>query len=700
MFTPGDKLEYGRYTILRELGTGGMGVVYHCRDEFLQREIAIKMLLPELMEEDDTVEIFHREARLAAQLEHPNIVTIHNIGTENCQGKLHHFIAMEFLPGGSLRQRITKVPVPLEQAVDWMRQMTAALDYAHKRGVVHQDIKPDNIFITQEGSLKIGDFGLALIATGAAFQRTSQGKGSPAYMSPELCRGEPHDYRSDIYSLGAVFFELLTGQLPFKATGMIDMALKHATAPVPSVLQIRPEIPTVLDQMLKGMMTKTQETRLQSLREILPELEKILLEMKILRLGMANIQSPAKLPESAVLPSSENIKDSTGRSAKPTTESKGKETVADQELPFPKSAVTSSAVGSTAKSVADPQKKPVLAAEKVVLEPEKSRTLEPIWSYKIPAPIGWASLPVIDRNNKILHIGATDGVLYALNMVTGKPVWQFQTTAPIVASPLLFKERIYCPSTDGSISCLHALDGRLIWQASMPAALVASPIICENNVLVVGLDGTVKSLACADGKVKWTYRTRDGIVTSPQLAENTLFIGSKDKSLHAVTVDRGWLKWRAEASSAVICMPLVSTDTVYYATDDGTVNGVDIASGAVAWSLPLDKPFAPRAVLELNALLYCACDGTIHSIDKYRGKMNWKKAGAGSVIGGLTSVAGSLYLATRNGYLQSFNIKDGALKWYANTDDSFDAPPLVTSSAIYLGGVSGEVFAFKPPQKT
>ncbi|MBY0357329.1 MAG: protein kinase [Candidatus Obscuribacterales bacterium] len=99
MFTPGDKLEFGHYTVLRELGSGGMGVVYHCRDEFLQREIAIKMLLPELMEEDDTVEVFHREARLAAQLEHPNIVTVHNIGTEACQGKIHHYIAMEFLPG-------------------------------------------------------------------------------------------------------------------------------------------------------------------------------------------------------------------------------------------------------------------------------------------------------------------------------------------------------------------------------------------------------------------------------------------------------------------------------------------------------------------------------------------------------------------------------------------------------------------------
>src|SRR6185437_4232716 len=136
MFAPGDKLEYGHYTVLRELGAGGMGVVYHCRDEFLQREIAIKMLLPELMADDDTVEVFRQEARLAAQLEHPNIVTIHNIGIENKEGKTHHYIAMEYLPGGSLKQRIDRDQyIPLEQCLEWMKQMTIGLNYAHKRGV-------------------------------------------------------------------------------------------------------------------------------------------------------------------------------------------------------------------------------------------------------------------------------------------------------------------------------------------------------------------------------------------------------------------------------------------------------------------------------------------------------------------------------------------------------------------------------------
>src|SRR3990167_8621118 len=123
MFSSGDKLENGHYTIIKELGQGGMGVVYHCHDEFLQRDVAIKMLLPELMANQDTVETFHQEARLAAQLEHPNIVTIYDIGQQEYKGKVQHYMAMEYLPGGNLAGRITKQELSLEHKLNWLKQL-------------------------------------------------------------------------------------------------------------------------------------------------------------------------------------------------------------------------------------------------------------------------------------------------------------------------------------------------------------------------------------------------------------------------------------------------------------------------------------------------------------------------------------------------------------------------------------------------
>ncbi|MBZ0185015.1 MAG: serine/threonine protein kinase, partial [Candidatus Obscuribacterales bacterium] len=156
-----DKLSDGHYTVVKELGVGGMGVVYHCRDEFLQRDVAIKMLLPELVKNPRNLDVFTQEARLAAHLEHPNIVTVYDIGVDERDGQRHHFVAMEYLPGGNLGNQTAVGALPIEHALNWMKQLANGLFFAHKKNVIHQDIKADNIFITTEGDLKIGDFGLA-----------------------------------------------------------------------------------------------------------------------------------------------------------------------------------------------------------------------------------------------------------------------------------------------------------------------------------------------------------------------------------------------------------------------------------------------------------------------------------------------------------------------------------------------------------
>ena len=266
IFSKGDKLEQNHYTVLKELGLGGMGVVYQCRDEQLMRDVAIKMLLPELMADKASAEVFRQEARLAAQLEHPNIVTVYDIGVEERHRKQHHFVCMEYLPGGNLAHRLSTEKLEVELCLNWMKQLASGLAFAHKRNVVHQDIKADNIFITNEGDLKIGDFGLARLLVGRVHSdSTIKGMGTPAYMSPELCRGEPQDHRSDIYSLGILFFEMATGYLPFKARGMIEMATKHSSAPIPSAKRLNPLIPEVLDKLIRRMMGKIPEDRYNSM---------------------------------------------------------------------------------------------------------------------------------------------------------------------------------------------------------------------------------------------------------------------------------------------------------------------------------------------------------------------------------------------------------------------------------------------------
>jgi serine/threonine protein kinase/outer membrane protein assembly factor BamB len=289
MFSRGDKLDSGHYTIIKEIGVGGMGVVYHCRDEQLLRDVAIKMLLPELMVDKSNLEVFRQEARLAARLEHPNVVTVYGIDVEERQKKAHHYVCMEYLPGGNLANRVIGGPLAVEHCLNWMKQLASGLTYAHKLGVVHQDIKADNIFITNEGDLKIGDFGLARLLVGRVhYNVQTKGMGTPAYMSPELCRGEPQDHRSDIYSLGVLFFEMATGQLPFRARGMIEMATKHSSAPIPSAKRINPLIPEILDKVIRRMMAKTPEERYSSMSEVLTILDDLIFELRVARLGLGN----------------------------------------------------------------------------------------------------------------------------------------------------------------------------------------------------------------------------------------------------------------------------------------------------------------------------------------------------------------------------------------------------------------------------
>ena len=669
MFTPGDKLEFGHYTILRELGSGGMGVVYHCRDEYLQREIAIKMMLPELMLEHDTVEIFRQEARLAAQLEHPGIVTIHNIGVENREGNTHHYIAMEFLPGGSLRGRIGKEPVALEQAVEWMKQLASALAYAHKRGVVHQDIKPDNIFITQDGNLKIGDFGLALIATGPAFERHAQGKGTPAYMSPELCRGEPRDHRSDIYSLGSVFFEMITGEKPFKANGMIEMALKHATAPVPLASKLRPDVPAVLDKALKHMMAKQPDERLQSLNDILPSLEKLLLEMKVARLGINSSGAEAPMVEA---PKEET----------PATASGGN----DPAIDF--SPAREAGVAIAVKETKHDE-----------LTPEKERQIELLWTFKTGGPIGWAATAVINRNRKQIYLSSADGVIYGLDMNTGSMHWYFDTGAPCLAGVLNVADEIYCPSSDGSVHCLDINDGAKIWKFQGSSPLVSNPVAAGDFILVAALDGSLKALSKKDGTVSWVYRCDKGIVCSPQVVETVAFVGSKDKGLHAIDINKGNRKWMAESNDAFLANVLASTDSVYCASVDGKVWSNDIESGNKNWVYEGNASFLSKGNLEFTSLNYCTKDGQIHCIDKFKGSLLWKSKASGPVLGGITSIGGSLFVAGRNGVLHCYNVKTGELTWYMAFPCALESAPLVSSTIIYQGTVKGELQALALPAK-
>jgi eukaryotic-like serine/threonine-protein kinase len=267
-----DTLFDGRYRIVRKLGAGGMADVYLAEDQELGRRVAIKILNGRHANDDQFIERFRREAKNAAALNHPNIVSIYDRG----EAEETYYIAMEYLDGRTLKELVVgHGPAPVNVAVEYARQILSALRFAHRHGIVHRDIKPHNVLVDREGRVKVTDFGIARAGTS---QMTEAGSivGTAQYLSPEQARGGEVDQRSDLYSLGVVLYELLTGKTPFEGDTPVEIAMKHLSAAPTPPSQLRKDVPRDLDMVVMRALAKDPADRYQSADEMETDLERVL----------------------------------------------------------------------------------------------------------------------------------------------------------------------------------------------------------------------------------------------------------------------------------------------------------------------------------------------------------------------------------------------------------------------------------------
>jgi eukaryotic-like serine/threonine-protein kinase len=260
------------YRILEKLGEGGMGVVYKAQDTRLDRTVALKFLPPHLLASDQDKARFIQEAKAESVLDHPNICTVHEID-ESMQGQL--FIVMSYYEGETLKKKIERGHLKIEEATDIAIQVAQGLARAHKYGIVHRDIKPANIIITNDGVAKIVDFGLAKLADQAVITKTGTTIGTVAYMSPEQARGDKIDHRTDIWSLGLVLYEMITGQRPFKSEyeqGIIYLILKEEARPLSS---FRSDVPQELEYVIKRALEKDPDDRYHSVEDFIDDIRRI-----------------------------------------------------------------------------------------------------------------------------------------------------------------------------------------------------------------------------------------------------------------------------------------------------------------------------------------------------------------------------------------------------------------------------------------
>jgi serine/threonine protein kinase len=265
-----------RYELEELVGTGGMSSVYRAQDSLLERHVALKVMHEQLLSEGDHVERFRREARLAAQLSHPNIVTVIDRGEQ--EGR--QFIVFEYVEGENLKALVEReAPLPEKAAIELALQIADGLAFAHAHGLVHRDVKPQNVLLTDDGRAKVTDFGIARsIDVQRGLTQTGTVMGTSDYISPEQARGGQVDDCTDIYSLGAVLYELLTGEVPFPGDNFVSIAMRHINEPPPSVRQRRQELSPRVDAAIRRAMAKDPDDRFPSMEAFAAELRACLAE--------------------------------------------------------------------------------------------------------------------------------------------------------------------------------------------------------------------------------------------------------------------------------------------------------------------------------------------------------------------------------------------------------------------------------------
>ncbi|NLW48608.1 MAG: Stk1 family PASTA domain-containing Ser/Thr kinase [Firmicutes bacterium] len=263
------KILGNRYRLLELIGEGGMALVYKAEDSLLCRAVAVKILRPQYASDAEFVERFHREAKAAASLAHPNVVNIFDVGKEDDID----YIVMEYIPGENLKDLIKRnVPMAVEQALDITRQIGEALHHAHQRNIIHRDIKPHNILVTPEGQIKVTDFGIARAISASSFTQAGMVIGSVQYSSPEQVKGGVVGPQSDIYSLGCVLYELLTGTIPFQGDTSISIAMQHLQGSLIPIRELRPDIPVAIERIVEQAMAKDINQRYPSALAMLKEI--------------------------------------------------------------------------------------------------------------------------------------------------------------------------------------------------------------------------------------------------------------------------------------------------------------------------------------------------------------------------------------------------------------------------------------------
>lgn len=616
----------GRYELIAEIGHGGMGVVYRAYEAALDRTIALKLLPPELASQPGFVARLRREAISVARLRHPNIALLYEFGHADDTP----FLAMEYVPGCSLRQLLEAGPLAFERTLAILEQIGHALDYAHRMRIVHRDVKPSNILIGPDDQAMLIDFGLADVAECTLLTSDGAILGTPHYMSPEQAAGRGADARSDQYALAVVAYEMLTGAPPFY--GRVATAVVHAhiyELPPPPTEQC-PKLPTSINSVLLRGLAKLPHERYASLAEFVstlraaltqpvpiptPRSRKRLLLSSIVGLVLVMVVLLALML-------------SRGANSNGTMRLNTQAGIRSG-IALPRQIIWTytsdpNIVGGPAPVAADGMLIAGTLDGQVLGIQASSGELR--WHTGGTSVLFGA--PSVSKG--LVFVGSTDSFVQGLSLSSGKTTWQTKVVGVVQSAPTLDGDRLIVVTDKGYIYMLQAGSGQVIWDRPL-APSVQPPSVSEGRIFL-SAGSTLYALDASNGAVDWTFAAASTITTRVVIAGDMVVVGTDRGVLDVLNMGDGKLHLRYQANGVLNAAPTASPNAIYIADQAGNITAISIANARILWHFSAGAAVLAAPVLAGERLFFGAANGLFYALDSNTGQQLARIQLSGSIV--------------------------------------------------------------------